>query len=579
VARLAAILEEARPVLLLTHTHLSGMLTAAADGIPFCCLDTPEVGGTLAEMPTTPPDSAVTPDHLAYIIYTSGSTGRPKGVLVPHRGLTNLAQVLCQTFGAGVGDRVLQFSSPTFDASLWDMSLALFSGATLCLVPREEIMPGPPLLQTLQDRGITIASFPPSVLACLPDAPLPTLHTLILGGEACPADLVGQWAPGRRLFNVYGPTECTICATIAACANDGQRPPIGAPIANTEAYVLDAQGQPVPVGVVGELYLGGVGVARGYLGQPALTRERFVAHPFRSEPGARLYRTGDLVRFRPDGQLEFVGRRDEQVKVHGVRIEPGEIEQVLREHPSVRDTVVVARALDGEQAPEQTSLVAYLVPHHSATDPSELREFLQCRLPSPMIPTVFVEIERLPLTSNGKVDRRALPAPPPRRAGRNGTNGTNGTSGTSGTPQTTLQQTIAAVWQRVLRLEQVNLHDNFFDLGGHSLHLGQVYSEVQAMTGKTITMVDLFRYPTIASLSRFLSEDNGNKAPMQEQPAVQVTGEQRTNGSNGSNGTSKTNGSNGSNGTSKTNGSNGSNGSNGLNGKERLRKRLKQHQH
>jgi amino acid adenylation domain-containing protein len=509
-------------------------------------------------MPTTPPESAVTPDHLAYIIYTSGSTGRPKGVLVPHRGLTNLAQVLCQTFGAGVGDRVLQFSSPTFDASLWDMSLALFSGATLCLVPREEIMPGPPLLHTLQDQGITIASFPPSVLACLPDTPLPTLHTLILGGEACPTDLVARWAPGRRLFNVYGPTECTICATIAACANDGQRPPIGAPIANTEAYVLDAQGQPVPVGVVGELYLGGVGVARGYLGQPALTRERFVAHPFRSEEGARLYRTGDLVRFHPDGQLEFVGRRDEQVKVHGVRIEPGEIEPVLREHPLVRDTVVVARVLDGEQAPEQTSLVAYLVPHHSAPDPSELREFLQCRLPSPMIPTVFVEIERLPLTSNGKVDRRALPAPPPRRAGQNRTSGTNGT------PRTTLQQAIAAIWQRVLHLEQVNLHDNFFDLGGHSLHLGQVYSEVQAMTGKTIAIVDLFRYPTIASLSRFLSEENGNKSPTKEQPTVQVTGGHRTNGTNR---------------TSKTNGSNGSNGSNGLNGKERLRKRLKQHQH
>ncbi|NJN68523.1 MAG: amino acid adenylation domain-containing protein, partial [Chloroflexaceae bacterium] len=588
-ARLAAILEEACPVLLLTHTPLAGLLTEATSGVPLCCLDTPELEEMLAAMPATPPDSPVNPGHLAYIIYTSGSTGRPKGVLVPHRGLSNLAQVLRQTFGAGVGDRVLQFSSPTFDASLWDMSLALFSGATLCLASREEIMPGPPLLHTLHHLGITIASFPPSVLACLPDTPLPALHTLILGGEACPADLVARWAPGRRLFNVYGPTECSICATIAACANDGQRPPIGSPIANTEAYVLDAQGQPVPIGVVGELYLGGVGVARGYLEQPVLTQERFVAHPFRSEPEARLYRTGDLVRLRADGQLEFVGRRDEQVKVHGVRIEPGEIERVLRQHPLVQDTVVVARVLDWEAAPEQASLslVAYLVPHGSLPDPNELRRFLQQQLPSPMIPTVFVEMEQLPLTSSGKVDRRALPAPPPRRAGMNGTNGTNGmngTNGTNGTPETTLQQAIAAVWRRVLHLEQVNLHDNFFDLGGHSLHLGQVYSDVRAMTGKTITIVDLFHYPTIASLSRFLGQGNGDETLEPGRPAVPVTEGYGTNGSNGTNGMSKTNEANGTNGSNGTNGANGANGSNGTNspdnakGKERLRRQLKQHQ-
>ena len=296
------------------------------------------------------------PQDLAYLIYTSGSTGRPKGVLVEHGGAANVAAEQVRRLGIGPGDRVLQFAPLGFDASIFEMLMTLVGGATLLVAQPEKLLPGPPLLQTLRASKTSVVTLPPSSLAVLPREPIPALRVLNLAGEAAPATLVSDWSGGRQLFNLYGPTECSIWTTVAEL-DGGDQPHIGRPIEGAEVHVLDSELEPVPVGVPGELYVGGVGVARGYLNQPELTALKFIPNPFSGEPGARLYGTGDRVRYRGDGNLEFLGRMDEQVKVRGSRIEPAEIEAALAEHPAVRENVVVAR----EDAPGDKRLVAYVV--------------------------------------------------------------------------------------------------------------------------------------------------------------------------------------------------------------------------
>ncbi|WP_030344683.1 non-ribosomal peptide synthase/polyketide synthase [Streptomyces sp. NRRL S-1022] len=465
--------------------------------------DGPETAPTDTDRPT-----ALTPAHPAYVIYTSGSTGTPKGVAVTHRGLASFAAAAAEQYAAGPGDRVLQFASPSFDASVLELCVSLLSGAAL-VTGEEGPLVGERLAEVLAERQVSHALIPPAALATVPaetaDA-LPALRTLIVGAEACPADLVDAWAPGRRMINSYGPTEATVVATWTGPLTPGTgAPSIGRPAGGTRVRVLDAALRPVPPGVTGELYLAGPGLARGYLGRPGLTAQRFVADPF-GAPGERMYRTGDLVRWTADGRLRFAGRADDQVKLRGFRIEPGEIESALRRSPLVRDAVVVVRAEEGPGAPAR--LVAYVVPAEpsttqpSTTEPSaaepsaavlpvgELRLHLAGSLPPHMVPSVFVPLDRLPLTPNGKTDRRALPAPGPVRSA----------DGPRTAPRTDTERRIARIWSDVLGIEEVGADDNFFALGGDSILTMQVVSRLRR-DGLHVATRDLFTHQTVAELA------------------------------------------------------------------------------
>jgi amino acid adenylation domain-containing protein len=427
-------------------------------------------------------------ESLAYLLYTSGSTGRPKGVLVQQRGLANLASQMTR-FAAGPGSRVLLFASPGFDASLLDLALAFASGATLCVAPGREL---PGLGRLLRARQVTHLHLPPSALAALGDEGPPAgLEHVILGGEPCPEPLASRWGDGRRLWNDYGPTESTVFVTVDE-RQGGQRLTIGRPIENVEAYLLDRDLRPVPLGVPGEVCLGGAGLARGYLGLPDLTAERFVPHPF-GGAGARLYRTGDLARRLPDGRLDDLGRIDHQVKVRGFRIEPGEIEAALRRHPEVREAAVVPRSEGSER-----SLAAWVVGEAS---PEELRSFLRETLPPYLVPASIAFLDRLPLTPNGKVDRRALaqraPEPRPAAAGA--------------PPRTELEGTLAAIWAELLGLERVGRDDSFFDLGGHSLLLSRLQGVLGERLGREVPLLALFEHPTVAALAAYLGNTLASK--------------------------------------------------------------------
>jgi amino acid adenylation domain-containing protein len=432
-------------------------------------------------------------ENLAYVIYTSGSTGRPKGVLVSHRGLGNLAQAQTRLFGVGPESRVLQFASLSFDASVSEIAMAFYAGAALCLAPRRELLPGQELVELLQRQRITTVTLPPSALAALPEAEFPDLCTIVVAGEACPVELARRWAAGRRLVNAYGPTETTVCAT-AAVYDGGDRLPAGRPIQNTEVYVVDEEGQPAPAGVPGELLVGGIGLARGYHGRPDLTAERFVPHPFVSTPGERLYRTGDLVRFLSTGDLDFLGRIDHQIKVRGVRVEPGEVESALLAQPGVREAVAVAR----EDGLGPARLVAYVVPAAGADlDPAALRGALAGALPEPLVPAAVVVMKALPLTPNGKVDRKALPAPDGGRSGAQ----------EYVAPATELERCLAGLWQEILGLERVGVHDDFFALGGSSITGAMFVNRLQRELGEIVHVVVMFDAPTVAQLASWVADN------------------------------------------------------------------------
>jgi amino acid adenylation domain-containing protein len=451
-------------------------------------LDEPAVAMTLAGLPPVPPPVVVEPDGLAYVMYTSGSTGVPKGVLVPHGGVVNLAVAQGRVFGVGRGDVVVQFASWSFDASVWELVMVLVAGAQLVMASAEERAEPQRLAGLVQANGVGVATVPPSLLDVLQPGDLGGVHTLVTAGEALDPRLAGVWGRGRRLLNAYGPTETTVCASVALVDPDGGgMPPIGGPIANTRVYVLDRCLSPVPVGVAGELFIGGAQVARGYEGRPALTAERFIADPFAGD-GSRLYRSGDRVRWRADGRLEFVGRTDEQVKVRGFRIEPAEIEAVLAAHPAIHTAVVTAF---GQEADRR--LVAYLVP----ADPAEgippvreLRAFVGERLPQFMAPAVFTELAALPLTPNGKIDRAALPVPDAVRPDITGYIA----------PSSPVEELLAGIWRELLGLERVGVNDNFFELGGHSLLVTQMVARIRA-AGYDMSVGDLFEHPTITAVA------------------------------------------------------------------------------
>jgi amino acid adenylation domain-containing protein/non-ribosomal peptide synthase protein (TIGR01720 family) len=438
----------------------------------------------MARQSQADPLNLTAPDNLAYVIYTSGSTGTPKGALLPHRGLCNISEAQVRTFGLGPDDRVLQFASISFDASTFEIVMALRAGVILCLGERERLLPGPALIRFLQEMAITLVTLPPSALAPLPEEALPALRIITVAGEACSAELVMCWGKAHQFFNLYGPTEGTIWTTTGEYLGDGHAPPIGRPIINTQVYVLDRHLQPVPVGVPGELYIGGAGLARGYLGRPELTAERFIANPF-SEGGTRLYRTGDLARYLPDGNLEFMGRVDHQVKVRGFRIELGEIEAVLGAHPGVQECCVVVR----EDHPGEKRLVGYYVAGAAVVEPEALRGYLRSKLPEYMVPGAWVGLEALPLTPNGKVDRKGLPAPE-----------RGGAEGAYEAPRTPTEELLAGIWGEVLRHERVGRQDNFFALGGDSILSIQIVARAQ-QAGLRLTPRQLFQYQSIAELA------------------------------------------------------------------------------
>ncbi|MEJ2856828.1 MULTISPECIES: amino acid adenylation domain-containing protein [unclassified Saccharothrix] len=441
-----------------------------ADAEPLLVLDGPlDTEG----QPDTDPGVAIHPDSPAYVIYTSGSTGRPKGVVVTHRGLPAFSAAEIAHFDVRPGDRVLQFSSPSFDASVLELCMALPAGAALVVPPPGPLL-GEQLADVVDEFGVTHALIPPVALATVPDRPLPTFRCLIVGGDACSPDLVERWAQGRRMVNAYGPTESTVVTSWSGPLEPGGgAPPIGRPIPGTSVRVLDEELRPADEG---ELYVTGVGLARGYLRRPGLTAARFVADPF-GAPGSRMYRTGDVVRVKDDGELEFVGRADHQVKIRGFRVEPGEVEALLRKHPAVRQAVVVARD-------EPKRLVAYVV---GAVE--GLREYVAATLPDYMVPSAFVALEAFPLSPNGKLDRSALPAPV--------VGGTPEEDFTA--PRTDAERQVAQVWSDVLGVPRVGAHDDFFALGGDSILAVRALARLGGLPVRA-----MFEHRTVSALAAAL---------------------------------------------------------------------------
>ncbi|MFG2905203.1 amino acid adenylation domain-containing protein [Kitasatospora sp. NPDC048286] len=474
--RISYLLTDSAAALLLTD----GATALPAHGVPVLDLDAldladvPAHGLTDAERRTP-----LLPAHPAYVIYTSGSTGRPKGVVVPHHGLAGLAAAQIERFAVTAGSRVLQFASTSFDAAVSELAMALLSGATAVIAPQERLAPGAPLVELAAEQRITHVTLPPAALAALDPADLPSVTTLVTAGEACPAGLAERWSRGRRLVNAYGPTEATVCATMSEPLTGAGAPPIGRPIRGTRVYVLDARLRPVPAGVPGELYLAGDGLARGYLGRPGLTAERFLADPF-GAPGSRMYRTGDLVRWTADGALDYLGRTDDQVKLRGFRIELGEVEAALADQPAVRQSAAAVR---------EGRLTGYAVPAEGAAlDPAALRAALAERLPQHLVPAAVVVLAALPLTPNGKVDRRALPAPDFAAAA----------SGRA--PGSEREELLAALFAELLGLERVGVDDGFFELGGDSITSIQLVARARA-AGLVFSARDVFTRQTVAELA------------------------------------------------------------------------------
>ncbi|RSM85753.1 non-ribosomal peptide synthetase [Kibdelosporangium aridum] len=488
-ARLEFMMDDARPALILTTTQTAERLPSTK----VLRLDHSDTLAALERQPDSEFLVPLRPQNRAYVIYTSGSTGTPKAVDVPHAGLSSLVASQRERLGVHAHSRVLQFSSPSWDGALWEVCMALLTGGTLVTAPAERLLPGAPLAQLLREVRPTHVTLSPLVLATLPvDDTLPSDLTMIVVGEAPSADVVDRWAGHRRLINVYGPTETTICATMsgALAPATGKVAPIGSPVINARLYVLDAGLLPVPVGAVGELYITGAGVPRGYLRRPGLTAASFPACPF-GPPGSRMYRTGDLVRWRPDGELEFVSRVDHQLKVRGFRVEPGEIEAVLCEHPGVSQVAVISR----EDRPGDQRLVAYVVPAGNGAGTAELRQLARDRLPAHMVPAAVVMVDELPLTVNGKLDRRALPAPD---AGPGG----------ELAPRTPREHMVAEMFAEVLGLPRVGVEDDFFDLGGHSLLAMRLVERVRQSLDAEIGLQTVFQAPTAAVLAQRLDADD-----------------------------------------------------------------------
>lgn len=485
--RLAYILQDSQALVVLTQQHLSAQLPSTQAQVILVNTD----WSVISQAPTTPPQSTVTLDNLAYVIYTSGSTGQPKGVAVTHRALVNSLQATAQLTEFTNKDVVLSVTTPSFDLAVPELFLSLLKGSRLVFANQDILTDGHQLAAQLDETGATIFVATPATWRLLVAAGWtgkPNLR-MLCAGEALPRDLAHQLlARGAELWNFYGPTEATIWCTGTQIREEEGLVPIGKPIANTSIYIVDQFFNPAPIGVIGELCIGGVGLARGYLNRPTLTAEKFIPHLFSNQPGARLYRTGDLARYRPDGQIEYLGRLDHQVKVRGFRIELEEIEAVLSQHPAVQAVVVT----DREDRTSEKQLVAYLI-LHSGTVPTvgELRQFLGEKLPPYMIPHAFVVLDTFPLSPNGKVDRRALPAPDKKNLN---------TASTFVAPRTPNEKLLAALWAETLGLDRLSIYSNFFELGGDSL-LGMQVLAKAGQAGLRLTPKHLLERQTIAELA------------------------------------------------------------------------------
>ncbi|MFB7477255.1 amino acid adenylation domain-containing protein, partial [Kitasatospora sp. NPDC056184] len=493
VGRIGFVLEDAAPVLVLTDRAAD---PAAAVDVARLYLDEVDLsGGPVGDATVEVPGSGA-----AYMIYTSGSTGRPKGVVVTREAVANFLHDMAGRCDLGAGDRVVAVTTVAFDIAVLELFLPLVTGATTVVVPPELVRePGAlaALLRTRRERpGVLMMQATPGLWRSLLDADATAAQGVraLVGGEALPPDLADALAgTAESVRNMYGPTETTVWST-SSPVRAGRLPDLGTAVANTSVYVLDGGLRPVPVGVPGELYVAGAGVARGYHARPGLTAQRFTADPF-GPAGARMYRTGDLVRWRADGRLDYLGRVDDQVKVRGFRIELGEVESALLAHPGVERAVAAVR----EDVPGDRRLVGYVVVR-PGTDIADLRPFLAGSLPDYMVPGVVVGLESVPLTGSGKVDRRALPAPVVAGGGGRG-------------PRTEREEVLCALFAEVLGLEQVGIDDDFFDLGGHSMLAGRIVGRVRERLGLDLSVRALFSHPTVAQLDAHLDDADRAAAP------------------------------------------------------------------
>ena len=512
--RLAFILEDIQTGLVLTQQRLAGRLpNHGSKKVIGSGSDRYAIAGESTDNPVYYTKT----ENLAYVIYTSGSTGVPKGAMNSHHGICNRLTWMQDAYQLTTEDHVLQKTPFSFDVSVWEFFWPLFTGASLVVARPGGHLDSTYLVKIIAHQKITTLHFVPAMLGVfLEEQGLEActcLKRVICSGEALPYTLQERFFArmSAELHNLYGPTEAAVDVTYWACKRENVRKlvPIGRPISNIQIYLLDSYQQPVPIGTSGELHIGGIGLARGYCNRPELTAEKFIPDPFSSKPWGRLYKSGDLARYLPDGNIEFLGRLDHQVKIRGFRIELGEIETVLRQHPAVRETIVVTR----EYAPEDKRLAAYLVPNRDpAPTISELRGFLKAKLPDYMVPAVFITMDALPLMPNGKVNRRALPEP-------------DGLRPELETlyvmPRTEVERTIASAWKEVLNIEKVGMYDNFFDLGGHSLLMVQVHSKLQEMYKQDLSIMELFQYPTVSSMAKFLTGGKSKESALQQDDRIE----------------------------------------------------------
>ena len=488
--RLAFMMADSQIELLLTHSSIVTEIPASQAKV--VCLD--QDGDAMQKHSVEPLSYQVSPDSLAYVIYTSGSTGTPKGVQITHQGVVNFLHAMQKEPGMVQEDVLLSVTTLSFDIAVLELLLPLTVGATTVLVSRQVAMDGEALLNALERFKVTVMQATPATWRLLLAANWqgsPNLK-ILSGGEALPSDLARELVQRAQVvWNLYGPTETTIWSTAYKLETDDVKPLIGKPIVNTRIHLLDANLQPVPIGVSGELHIGGDGLARGYLNRPELTAEKFIPDPLSAEPGNRLYKTGDLARFLSDGQIEYIGRIDHQVKVRGFRIELGEIEATLLQHPTVKEAIAIVR----EDTPGEKLLVGYFVPQ-TGTDGagiiSELRRSLKTQLPDYMVPTILMALDALPLTPNGKANRKALPQPDAYRPEL---------AANYVAPKTTLETQIAELWAQVLKLERVGIEDNFFDLGGYSLLAMQVITRLRQAIAIELSLRTFFEAPTVAELA------------------------------------------------------------------------------
>jgi amino acid adenylation domain-containing protein len=448
-------------------------------------VDFKQEAAQIEAQPITPPVTRLAGENLAYIMYTSGTTGRPKGVGITHRGLANMAQAQRKLLPLGTNDAVLQWAALSFDAAVWEWVMALLAGARLVLSSSDSPLMGVELRYALESQGITTVTLTPSALATMGSAPVQELKNLIVAGEACGQSLIRTWAPGRRMLNAYGPTEVTVCATASPPLKEEERT-IGAGIEGVRTYVVTEDLELCPRGAVGELLVGGPGVARGYLNHPAMTAESFIPDPFSGGHGERLYKTGDLVKEDEGGLLEFVGRKDGQMKIRGMRIEPGEIEEIIREETGLANVVVLAQ----EDASGNKKLFAYI--EGGPLSVTQLQKKLEERLPLPMVPATFICLPEFPRTPSGKIDKNRLPDPDHRRP-------ESDTEFVA--PRTPIEEKLAAVWCELLELDKVGVKDSFFELGGHSLLLTPLSWRIAEEFGVELSLPELLQANTIEEIT------------------------------------------------------------------------------